>query len=267
MTLLDRFRAQPPHKHPDVAVRLEYVEALPLDDRDAIVSMAQQDPDPRVRRAAVAKLLDPAALAAIASSETDDSVRGVALDMLRDLAVDAFEGTSEADSLAAVMALTDSRLLSQVAKTTPHATVGLRALSTLGDSHALGSVSRHAALEAVRIAALDALKARGDAAEILAVAQNGEFKDSTTLAVEALSDREALDQVIARGRNKHAVRRARAIVRERDADAAREAAHESAQSAVQEARPSMSNDAASALLPPDETDRPLPHAPQEDVAP
>jgi len=267
MTLLDRFRAQPPHKHPDVAVRLEYVEALPLDDREAIVSMAQQDPDARVRRAAVAKLLDPAALAAIASSETDDSVRGVALDMLRDLAVDAFEGTSEADSLAAVMALTDSRLLSQVAKTTPHETVGLRALSTLGDSHALGSVSRHAALEAVRIAALDVLKARGDAAEILAVAQNGEFKDSTTLAVEALSDREALDQVIARGRNKHAVRRARAIVRERDADAAREAAHESAQSAVQEARPSMSNDAASTILPPDETDRLMPHAAQEDVAP
>jgi Domain of Unknown Function (DUF349) len=255
MTLLDRFRSQPPHKHPDVAVRLEYVEALPLDDRDAIISMAREDPDARVRRAAVAKLLDPAALGVIASSESDDSVRAAALNMLRDLASDAFEGTSEADSLAAVAALTDPRLLSQVAKTTPHATVGVRALSGLSDSHTLGSVSRHAVLEVVRVAALDALRARGDHGEILAVALNGEFKDSTMLAVEALTDREALDQVIARGRNKHAVRRARAIVREQDAEAAREAAHVSAQSAVQDARQSMSYDPPSSLPAPDETDR------------
>ena len=148
--------------------------------------------------------------------------------MLRDLAADAFEGTSEADSLAAVAALTDPRSLSQVAKTTPHATVGLRALSGLSDSHTLGSISRHALLEVVRVAALEALRVRGDHGEILAVALNGEFKDSTILAVETLTDREALDQVIARGRNKHAVRRARAIVREQDAQAVREAARVSA---------------------------------------
>ncbi len=69
MTLLDRFRSQPRDKHPDVAVRLAYVEELPLDDPQAIAAMARDDADPRVRRAAVAKLMDPAALGAVLRSD------------------------------------------------------------------------------------------------------------------------------------------------------------------------------------------------------
>ena len=38
MTLLDRFRTQPRHKHPESAVRLAYVAELPLDDREAIAA-------------------------------------------------------------------------------------------------------------------------------------------------------------------------------------------------------------------------------------
>ena len=33
MTLLDRFRAQPPQKHADPAVRLSYVQEIPIDER------------------------------------------------------------------------------------------------------------------------------------------------------------------------------------------------------------------------------------------
>ncbi len=105
MTLLDRFRAQPRHRHPDPAVRLEYVAELPLDDREAIAAIAREDAEPRVRRAAVAKLMDPAILGAIAVADKDESVRTQAVEMLRDLAVEAFEGTDEASSLAAVDAL------------------------------------------------------------------------------------------------------------------------------------------------------------------
>ena len=92
MTLLDRFRAQPRHKHPDVAVRLAYVAELPLEEREAILSMAREDAEPRVRRAAVAKVLDPLPLSEILKSDSDESVRARALEMLRDLALETFEG-------------------------------------------------------------------------------------------------------------------------------------------------------------------------------
>src|SRR5262245_30313967 len=107
MTLLDRFRTQGRHKHPDPAVRLAYLEEIPLADREAIAFIAREDEDVRVRRAAVAKLMDPAALGAIASADGDDSLRAQATSMLRDIAVEAFEGVSEADSLEAVDALSD----------------------------------------------------------------------------------------------------------------------------------------------------------------
>ena len=66
MTLLDRFRAQPPQKHADPVVRLAYVQEIPIDERDLLAEIARDDPDARVRRAAVAKLMDPSALAAVA---------------------------------------------------------------------------------------------------------------------------------------------------------------------------------------------------------
>src|ERR1043166_1286218 len=115
MTLLDRFRTQP-QRDPDPAVRLAYLEELPLTEREQIVAAAREDEDPRVRRAAVAKLLDPAALAAILQDETDQSVRDAALTMLRDIALDAFEGVDEAGSLSAVDTLADARTLAKLGK-------------------------------------------------------------------------------------------------------------------------------------------------------
>ena len=118
MTPIDRFRTQGRHKHPDPAVRLAYVEDIPLEEREVIGLMAREDEDVRVRRAAVAKSMDAAALGAIAGTDRDDeAVRGQAAAMLRDIAVEAFEGVTEADSLEAVDALTDGRALAQIAKT------------------------------------------------------------------------------------------------------------------------------------------------------
>ena len=55
MTLLDRFRAQSRDKHSDPAVRLAFVEELPLSEKEAIAAAAREDDDPRVRKAAVTK--------------------------------------------------------------------------------------------------------------------------------------------------------------------------------------------------------------------
>jgi hypothetical protein len=224
MTLLDRFRTPPRQNNPDPAVRLAYVAELPLSERDLIVAAAREDEDPGVRRAAVAKLLDPSALAVIARDDADSSVRDEALTMLRDIALDSFEGVDEAQSIAAVDALADARTLALIAKTSVREPVGLRALSRLApssDSHLLASIARHAALESIRQAAFEPLD---DRADILAVAINGEFKEIAMAAVDRLADREDLEQVVARAKNRAAAKRAGAVLRDLDEREAREAA-------------------------------------------
>jgi hypothetical protein len=225
MTLLDRFRTPARQKHPDPAVRLAYVAELPLSERELIIAAAREDEDVRVRRAAVAKLLDPAALSAIARDDADGGVRADALNMLRDIALDVFEGVSEAEGLAAVDALAGAdRTLAQIAKTSAREAIGLRALGRLDSTtHAplLGSIARHAPLEPVRQAAFAGVHERAD---ILAVAINGEFKEIAVAAVDRLAERADLEQVAARAKNKAAAKRASAVLRELDERAARDAA-------------------------------------------
>ena len=213
MTLLDRFRTQSRDKHPDAAVRLAFVDELPLDDRTTIAAIAREDEDPRVRRAAVAKLIVPSALAAIAREDHDDSVRAQAAAMLRDIALEAFEEVGEAESVEAVEEIADPRILAQIAKSATREMVALRALSRIDDVRVLGSVARHANVEAARMQAGRSLVERGEHAELLAVAMNSDFKDSALAAIESITTRDELDQIIARGKNKSAVKAARTIVR------------------------------------------------------
>jgi hypothetical protein len=107
MALLDRFRSLPASKHPDADVRLAHVESLAIDEREQLASFAREDESPKVRRAAVGKLMDPSVLAIVTHDDTDSGVRAHAASMLRDIALEAFEETGEPDSLAAVGALSD----------------------------------------------------------------------------------------------------------------------------------------------------------------
>src|SRR5262245_47246306 len=107
MALLDRFRAHPRQKHTDPAVRLAFVNELPITERDLLAEIVRDDGDARVRRAAAAKLLDPGALATVLRNDADEGVRVQALAMLRDLALESFEGAGEAEALSAVDVLTD----------------------------------------------------------------------------------------------------------------------------------------------------------------
>src|SRR3989442_5531198 len=95
MALLDRFKTQPRHKHPDPAVRLAFVEEIRIDDREQLAAIARDDEDARVRRAAVAKLMDPPALAESARADRDEAVRTQALGMLRDIALEALAGLGD----------------------------------------------------------------------------------------------------------------------------------------------------------------------------
>ena len=216
MALLDRFRAQPRQKHADPAVRLGFVQEIPIDERDLLGEIARDDPDPRVRRAAVAKLMDPASLAAVIQADADETVRVQALTMLRDLALEAFEGVGASESLAAVDALAglhDARMLAIVAKSAPNEAAALRALSHLDDEHMRGSIARHAAHAAVRRAAFDGIQDRG---ELMKVALSGDFADVAALAAERFAERGELEQIAARAKNRAAVKRARAVLRAMD---------------------------------------------------
>jgi hypothetical protein len=249
MTLIDRFRTQGRHKHPDPAVRLAYVEEIPLEEREVIASIAREDEDVRVRRAAIAKLMDPAALGAIAGNDRDETLRAQATAMLRDIAVEAFEGVAEADSLEAVDALTDGRALAQIAKTAGREIVALRALSRIADTRMLGSIARHATSEATRRGAFERLG--GDTAEILAVAMNSEHKDTALAAVDLIADRSDLEQLVLRAKSKSAVKRARGMLREAEEREAREAALHAAEQppSVDSGTPATAADAPPAAAP------------------
>jgi hypothetical protein len=221
MAILDRFRPVPASKHSDPDVRLAYVEALSIDERDQLVAAARGDESARVRGAAVGKLMDPSVLALVAGDDPDPGVRAHAMSMLRDIALEAFEDTGEPESLAAVDVLADVKILSQVIKTTTRESVARHALARLHDPRALGSVARHAALESVRRAAFDALREHD---EIVAVAMNSEFKDTSVAAVDRLEARADLEHVAARSNSKSAMKRARARLRELDERRAAEVA-------------------------------------------
>jgi hypothetical protein len=228
MTLLDRFRTQP-QNNPDPAVRLAYLAELPLSEREQIVAAARDDVDPRVRRAAVGKLLDPQTLSAIAHDDADASVREAALTMLRDIALDAFEGVDEVGSLAAVDVLSDARVLAQIAKTSLRETVSRRAFDRL--DHAAGinvaqtmaSIARQAELEPIRQTALERLSSRED---FLGIAMQCDFKETAVAAVDRLNDQDDLEQVAERAKNKSASKRARQILREREETTVRAAAED-----------------------------------------
>jgi len=222
MTLLDRFRTQP-QKHPDPAVRLAHVGEIPLTERELIAAIAREDEDARVRKAAVAKLMDPAALGAIARADADEAVRDEASVMLRDIALESFEGVAEQDSLDAVDALTDVRVLAQIAKSAGREIVALRALSRINEPHMLASIARHAGSEAARRGAFE--RVRSTHAEVLTIALNAEFKDTALAAVDLVNDPGELEQIAMRAKNKNAAKRARTILREAEEreDAARKA--------------------------------------------
>lgn len=232
MTLLDRFRAQSRDKQSDPAARVAFVDSLPLSEKDAIGAAAREDDDPRVRRAAVAKLMDPALLAEVIRDDKDETVRAQAATMLRDIALEAFEEVGEAEAARAIDLIADQKALAAVAKTATHEGAAQRALGRIADVHARGSVARHAVLESVRLAAFALVK--DDHEEVLAIAMGSDFKDTALAALELITDRTELDQIMDSGRNKSAAKRARSVVREAEERAAREAA-EAAQAAALEA--------------------------------
>src|SRR5215212_1566322 len=78
MSILERLRPLPRWKHADPAVRAAAVYELGPEEADALRTLAREDAEARVRRAAVARLEDPAVLADVARTDPDEDVRSEA---------------------------------------------------------------------------------------------------------------------------------------------------------------------------------------------
>jgi Domain of Unknown Function (DUF349) len=234
MSFLDRFKIQPKHKSPDPEIRLQSVPELGAEEGDdaVLVSLATEDPDARVRRAAAARIDDVGVLARIAGSDADSDLREEVLGRLAEVA--ASGGSVEA-AAQALGALTDQKQIGTVAKISPIESVRTDAVGRLTDVKTLSSVARHAA--DARTAALAAERVQ-DHAELLNIATKTDHKDAGVGALERAAagagvDRATLEGLADRAKNKSVAKRAKAMVQAMDeAEAARRAALEQHQQKV-----------------------------------
>jgi hypothetical protein len=227
MGFLEKLKPLPRWKNADPAIRLEAVREL--DEPLALASLAESDPEAKVRRAAVSRVDDVDVLSRIAGHETDEETRDRAADKLMAYAMDA--ATAESIALMAVRGLTDTRRLASVAKGAPPA-ARTEALARVTDEHALASIARNAKDEGTARAALDRLAQHDD---ILSVALSGDHRDVALAAFEKLvgtgaPDVALLTMIETRTQQKPVAKRARAILQEIEAaEAARRAAEEARQ--------------------------------------
>jgi hypothetical protein len=134
MSLFDRLKPTPRWKHADAQVRLSAVQELDVTTEEAagvLSTLARTDPDPRVRRAAVARLEIPSVLSDVAAQDASEEVRQQAVELLLELAT---RGSDPSRALAAVGGLSDQKHIATVAKTGQLEAARRAALDRLSDA-------------------------------------------------------------------------------------------------------------------------------------
>jgi hypothetical protein len=202
VTLLDRFRAKPPWKHDDPAVRADAVRQIASGEAALLAEIARTDPDALVRRAALHRLHDVPVLAERAREDEDEGVRTAAAEGLQRVAM---ETQDEGEGREAVEALSEARVLTDVAIGARVPAVRRAAASRLTSTRALSIVARRGPDAETRREALARLN---DAAALAELALRSEHKDVALAAVERVDEVAALESVAAHGRHKGAARRA-----------------------------------------------------------
>ena len=210
MGILEKLRPLPRWRHTDPAVRAASVYELGPDEGDALLVLAREDVEARVRRAAVTRLSDVAVLGDIAGTDPDEDVRAEAIRGLAGLAAETDDVARASDVVRHLIQLGRSKEVVLIVRHGATPAVRTAIVELLADAKSLGSIARHAQDSATRVQALGRL---ADADEVLAVALKSEHTDAAVAALERVTDREALDAIAQRGRNKVAVRRARARLR------------------------------------------------------
>ena len=210
MGILEKLRPQPRWKHADPGVRSAAVYELGPEEADALLALAREDADSRVRRAAVGRLSEVDVLGEIARTDPDEDVRSEAIRGLAGLAAETKEPDRASEVVRQLLMLGRMKEVVVVARENTNPLVRGAVVDLIDDSKSLGSVSRHAQDGSTRLRALARLT---DPEEILNVALKGEHTDSAVSALERIQDPAALSAIAQRGRNKVAARRARTKLR------------------------------------------------------
>lgn len=210
MGILERLRPQPRWKHADPAVRVAAVYEFGPEDTDALHAVAREDPEARVRRAAVSRIDDVTVLADAARTDPDEEVRAEAVRGLAGIAAEADDAEQAIAAVRDLLGLGRTRELVLVARDSSSAEVRAAIVDLVDDPKTLTAISRQARDGATRLRALARLT---DAADTLTVALKAEHTDVAVAALERITDAEALQDVAQRARNKVAARRARARLR------------------------------------------------------
>ena len=211
MGILEKLRPQPRWKHADPGVRSAAVYELGPEEADALLALAREDADSRVRRAAVGRLSEVDVLGEIARTDPDEDVRSEAIRGLAGLAAETKEPDRASEVVRQLLMLGRMKEVVVVARENTNPMVRAAVVDLIDDSKSLGSVSRHAQDGSTRLRALARLT---DPEEILNVALKGEHTDSAVSALERIQDPAVLSAIAQRGRNKVAARRARTKLRE-----------------------------------------------------
>ncbi len=208
MDLLERFRRHVPRwENPDPGIRAEGVrEDVRSDEHELLSKIASEDPDPRVRKAAVRKLTRLEAIVA-AAGDADEGVREAAVEAL----LTAARGSDPDSASRALAGLSDARQIASVAREAVVPGVRLAAVERLAEGRSLALLARLADDPAVRLAALQRID---DATLIAEVALKAEHKATAVAAVERIQDVEVLSAVVGRAAHKAASRRAKARLEE-----------------------------------------------------
>jgi hypothetical protein len=206
MGILERLRPAPKWKHADPAVRASAVYELGPDDGEALRSLAREDAEPRVRRAAVARLDDVAVLGEVARTDPEEDVRAEAVRNLAGLAAEAADDGQAAAIAGQLLALGRTKEVVAVVRENTSAAVRAAIVDLVSEARALGSIARHAADGDTRLRALARVT---DADEVVNVALKSEHTDAAVAALERIEAADALSAIAQRARNKVAARRAR----------------------------------------------------------
>src|SRR5687768_13084799 len=203
MGILEKLRPHPRWKHADPAVRAAAVYDLGPDEGDALRTLAREDSEARVRRAAVTRPDDLALLGEIARTDPDDEVRADAIRGLAGVAAEAADIGAATDAVRQLLTLGRGKEVVVVARENPSAAVRAAVIDVIEDAKSLGAVSRHASDSQTRLRALARLT---DADEIVNVALKSEHTDAAVAALERVESSEALSAIAQRARNKVAAR-------------------------------------------------------------
>lgn len=204
-TILDRFRRKPPAwEAEDPQLRASAVRNLTEDHVDVARSLVKADPDPRVRRAALARLMPDLGLALeVLRGDAETAVRSEAQEALIKMALESGDDTV---ALPAAAALVEPRVLLAISRDAKLESVRDAALLRITDERALATLSKTAPHPKTR---MDALLRVQDPALRQDVALKCEHKDVAAAAAESLTSEDALRSVAERARAKSAQKKAR----------------------------------------------------------